>query len=248
MITVAGAGRIGGMMVSLARGRGEEVAVVGRGGPIGAGEGPILVCTRNDDLEDVLGRTEPARRADLVFVQNGVVAPWARAHGLAAPTVGVLYIAVDRVGATPVPGASSPFHGPHAAAVVTLLRSGGLPAHSVDEAGLREEVGLKLAWICVLGVLGQALAVTAGEVVSEQPAAVRALCEELRPVLRGDPDTDAPVDLVERVMDYSRSVAHYRTTVKEWPWRTGWLLASAQRQGIPLPLHREWLRRAGFSA
>lgn len=235
-------------MAELASGQGAEVAVVGRAGRIGEGEGPILVCTRNDDLAEVLARTEPARRADLVLVQNGVLAPWARRAGLADPTIGVLYVAVDRVGATPVPGGSSAFHGRHAARVVGLLRGGGLPAQEVDEAGLRSEVGLKLAWISVLGVLGQALQATAGEVVKGQSGALRALCDELRPVLRGDPDTDAPVDLVERVRDYSRSVAHYRTTVKEWPWRTGWLLASAERQGFPLPLHRDWLRRAGLSA
>lgn len=245
MITVVGAGRIGGMMADLARLRGEEVEVVGRSGEIAGEEGPILVCTRNDDLADVVARTAPSRRGDLVLLQNGVLAPWARAQGLPSPTIGVLYVAVDRKGATPVPGASSPFHGRHAATVASLLRGGGLPSEEVDLPRLRQEVGVKLAWICVLGVLGEALGVTAGEVLEGHPGAIRALCEELRPVLRSDPDTDAPVDLVERVQDYTRSVAHYRTTLKEWPWRTGWLLAAAAAHHIPLPRHQEWLGRTG---
>lgn len=44
------------------------------------------VCTRNDDLEDVISRTPPARREDLVFLQNGVLGPFLDKHGLAKNT------------------------------------------------------------------------------------------------------------------------------------------------------------------
>ena len=44
------------------------------------------VCTRNDDLEDVISRTPPARREDLVFLQNGVLGPLLEKHGLAKNT------------------------------------------------------------------------------------------------------------------------------------------------------------------
>lgn len=44
------------------------------------------VCTRNDDLEDVISRTPPSRREDLVFLQNSVLGPLLEKHGLAKNT------------------------------------------------------------------------------------------------------------------------------------------------------------------
>lgn len=40
------------------------------------------MCTRNDDLEDVIGRTPESRRRDLVFLQNGALGPFLEKHGL----------------------------------------------------------------------------------------------------------------------------------------------------------------------
>lgn len=247
-LTVVGVGRIGGMLVGLGQAAGWRVRSVGRDGPTAAvdGAGPVVVCTRNDDLEQVVARTPVDRRGDLVFVQNGVLAPWCRARGLSEATLGVLYVAVDRVGAPPVPGAASVFAGRHAAAVAGLMHGGGVWARTArDEEDLRREVGTKLAWICVLGVLGEALAATVGQVLETQADEVVALCEELAPALAAGPDTAADPELAARVLAYSRSVAHYRTTVKEWPWRTGWLLDQATRAGVALPRHRAWLVRAG---
>lgn len=44
------------------------------------------VCTRNDDLENVISRTPASRRQDLVFLQNGVLGPLLEKHGLAENT------------------------------------------------------------------------------------------------------------------------------------------------------------------
>lgn len=46
----------------------------------------MQVCTRNDDLEDVISRTPPVRREDLVFLQNGVLGPLLEKHGLVKNT------------------------------------------------------------------------------------------------------------------------------------------------------------------
>src|SRR5687767_1017449 len=43
---------------------------------------PTQVCTRNDDLANVIERTPPARRQDLVFLQNGILGPFLEQHGL----------------------------------------------------------------------------------------------------------------------------------------------------------------------
>lgn len=44
--------------------------------------GPIVVCTRNDDLQAVVDATPAERRGDLVFTQNGMLQPWLDARGL----------------------------------------------------------------------------------------------------------------------------------------------------------------------
>ncbi len=248
-LTVVGAGRIGGMIIDLAARQGLPCEVVGRDGPTTApdGSGLVVVCSRNDALPDVIARTAAGRRADLVFVQNGVLAPYLRNQGLTDWTLGVLYVAVDRRGATPVPGAPSVFGGRHAAALADLLQAGGVDARvAADDDDLRAEVGTKLAWICVTGVLGQALGVPVGDLLADHAADMDALCAELAPVLAAHADTAAAPDLADRVRTYSASVAHYRTTVKEWRWRNGWLLAQATRFGVDLPLHRRWLARAGI--
>ncbi len=247
-LTIVGGGRIGGMLADLAAAAGQPHVVVGRSGPTTAatGRGPVVVCTRNDALDDVIGRTPDTRRGDLVFVQNGVLAPWLAARGLADTTLGVLFVAVDAVGATPVPGAPSVFGGPHAARIAGLLNGGGVTARAATSPDdLRAAVGVKIAWICILGVLGDALDLKVGPLVDDHADDIAALCRELAPVLAACPHTAAPDDLVAQVIDYSRSVRHYRTAVKEWDWRTGWLLDEATRAGVDLPLHRAWLARAG---
>jgi hypothetical protein len=40
------------------------------------------VCTTNDGLDAVLQTATPAQRRSLVLVQNGMLLPWLRAHGL----------------------------------------------------------------------------------------------------------------------------------------------------------------------
>lgn len=42
----------------------------------------MQVCTRNDDLDQVVAATPVARRKDLVFLQNGMLMPWLKAQGL----------------------------------------------------------------------------------------------------------------------------------------------------------------------
>src|SRR5690606_13983845 len=96
--------------------------------PAGA---PILLAVRNDDLDAVLARVPAHRHVDLVFVQNGMLRPWLAARGLSAATRGLLFMAVPRRGAAIEPGGESPFHGPHAQALLDAFRAAALPARVV---------------------------------------------------------------------------------------------------------------------
>lgn len=52
------------------------------------------MCTTNDGLEAVVQHTvaTPAQRQQLVFVQNGMLLPWLKQHGLEHKTQLLLYM------------------------------------------------------------------------------------------------------------------------------------------------------------
>jgi ketopantoate reductase len=218
---LVGAGRVGHV---LARAGG---TLVHRGEPIPAAA-PIVVCTRNDDVEAVIAATPAAARADLCFVQNGVLRPVLDRWGLAAPTLGVLYFAAaDRSGRAE-PGPPSRFAGPHADTLIRTLHALDLPAErSLDIDG---DIARKLLWNVVYGLLGAVHGVTVGRVPE---ADVRALVTELAPVL------DVPAD-PEPLLAYAASIPQFPAGVKEWGWRNGWVAARARDRGIPTPLHDRW--------
>ncbi|KAK9864249.1 hypothetical protein WJX84_004690, partial [Apatococcus fuscideae] len=90
--TVVGGGRVGQALVDM----GENDKMVRRGQIVDGPEGPIVVCTRNDDLESVVNATPEPRRKDLVFIQNGMLQPWLAERGLADNTQVLVYFAVAK--------------------------------------------------------------------------------------------------------------------------------------------------------
>ncbi|CAN0278404.1 unnamed protein product, partial [Ascophyllum nodosum] len=111
---IVGRGRIGNALFDMGGGKD---TLIGRGDEVPDGEGPIYVCTRNDDLENVISRTPVSRREDLVFLQNGVLRPLLEKHGLESNTQArttrqggwmlcqaLIYFAVSKKGETPLDG------------------------------------------------------------------------------------------------------------------------------------------------
>ncbi len=215
----------------------------------GAPGRPIIVAVRNDDLSGVLARVPTARRGDLVLIQNGMLRPWIAEHGL-EPTRGLLFFAVPRRGAEPEPGGDSPFFGRHAALVAAWLSALGLPASVVSEQAFAELELEKLIWNSAFGLLCERRAAPVGVIVDQHLAELRALVQEFvaigRPALALPPmDAAASDALVDSLCAYSRSIASYRGAVKEWPWRNGWFVDEARRQGRAAPVHEDLLARAG---
>ena len=128
---IVGKGRVGSALMKM--GPGTDV-MVGRSDPIPTSPaGPIVVCTRNDTLDDVVNRTPESRRKDLLFIQNGMLQPWLDAKGLGSNTQALIYFAVAKMGDAPTDGktAMNPegltaVTGPHAESFAERLRSGGL--------------------------------------------------------------------------------------------------------------------------
>lgn len=240
---VLGQGRVGGALVARARQRGVEVQPVGREGSV-PDTGPILVCTRADDLDAVVARVAPERRADLVFVQNGMLRTWLAERGVTGATRGLLFLAVPARGAPLSPGGPSPFCGQHAAAVVAWLTALDVPAREVAPAAFAVIEAEKLLWNTVYGLLSEVLGVTVGEVADAHGAEAAALAAELTPLLV--PALGVPLDpaaLAAGMAAYSRSIAGWRGAVKEWRWRNGWFVAAAERAGVATPVHDGWLAR-----
>lgn len=251
-LVVVGLGRIGTLFAGVARAQGWRVDGLDRAalpGPLAEPSPgrPILVATRNDDLDGLIPRIHPDNLADLVFVQNGMLRPWLAERGLLGTTQGLLYVAVQRVDAEPVPGGESLFWGPHAAAVAGLLRAGGIPAREEpDEADFVRAVAYKFAWNVVFGLLGERLGLPVGQIADQHAEAVTALCAELAPVLSRALGLGLDAErMISASLEYSREIAGYRGGLKEWRWRNGWLVDEAARQGAALPEHARWLAAGG---
>jgi ketopantoate reductase len=251
-VDVVGAGRIGGALHERARQRGVAGVLVTRTSgwdELATEPGrPILVCTRNDDLADVVARVPPGRRSDLVFVQNGMLRPWLAEHGLAGATRGILFVAVPSRGAPIEVGGASPFCGPHAEAVVRWLGALDVAARVVDPDAFAAVELEKLVWNCVFGLLSQALDEPVGAICDRHAWSLKEVVEELLSV--GEPALGVQVDhdeLLARLCDYSRSIAGWRGAVREWRWRNGWFVDEAARRGVTLPAHDRWLARAGVA-
>lgn len=250
MWTIIGAGRVGGALAERSRAVGQAVTLLGRHDDwavLSQAPGtPILVCTRNDDLDAVLDRVPPQRLADLVFVQNGMIRPWLHARRLEGVTRGLLFFAVQSRGAALEAGPDSPFCGPHAARVVEILLGLGVPAAVVDAPTFAAWELEKLLWNSVFGLLCQAHGQAVGEVLDTHGDQVAALTAELLAVgqaaLGLQMDTAA---VLGRLIAYSEAIRGNHAAVKEWRWRNGWFVAEAQRQGLGLPLHTALCDKAG---
>ena len=264
-IVVVGPGRVGSAIVRAAASVGVSVRVVDRGGVAGglgppapgidrpldrvAVGTPVIVCTRADALPDVIAATPAGNRPDLVFVQNGMVVPLLASQGLPRPTLGLIYFAATSRTAPVTPGAPSLFHGPHAAAVAALLVAAGVPARAVPEwSEFAAEIGVKLAWNIVFGALGDRFDETVGETVARRRATVEVLSDEIAPVLAHALDAAIPPGpLADLLVAYSVGIPDFRASVKELPWRNGWLSAYSEQVGIATPRHAALLADLGHA-
>ncbi|WP_017324288.1 ketopantoate reductase family protein [Synechococcus sp. PCC 7336] len=235
--TIVGAGRIGTALARMG-----EAIVVRRGEPIPSEEGPIYVCTRNDDLDAVVGATLPNRRKDLVFLQNGMLRTWLKKQGLQDNTQALIYFAVQKRGDKPVDGGGSVVWGRWAEAFANLLNSAGIECLVVDRSSFDRQMVEKLLWNCIFGLLSQRHAAPVGAVADRHRSEVDCLVDELAPLAERELSIRLEPGVAQRLCDYSRSVPDYRGAVKELPWRNGWFLAIAHT-----PKHVQWLREVGIA-
>ncbi|GAB4850576.1 hypothetical protein Ancab_029885 [Ancistrocladus abbreviatus] len=250
---IVGGGRVGKALQDM--GNGDDV-LVRRGEPVPLDfSGPILVCTRNDDLEAVLKATPQSRWTDLVFFQNGMLEPWFNEKGLGDADQVLAYFAVSKLGVPPVDGKTdtnpeglTAAYGKWASAVAGRLHAGGLSCKVLDKEAFQKQMLEKLIWISAFMLVGaHHPGATVGVVEKEYRSEVSSLITELSSAAAAEKGIVFEEAMEQRLCAYSRAVAHFPTAVKEFKWRNGWFYSLTEKAIVegkpdPCPLHTAWLR------
>ncbi|XP_071723456.1 uncharacterized protein [Rutidosis leptorrhynchoides] len=250
---IVGGGRVGRALQDM--GNGGDL-LVKRGEPVPVDfEGPILVCTRNDDLDAVLEATPRSRWNDLVFFQNGMLEPWLGSKGLGDADQVLAYFAVSKLGEPPTDGKTdtnpeglTAAYGKWASAIATRLQAGGLSCKVLDKEAFQKQMLEKLIWICAFMLVGaRHPGATVGAVEKEYRDEVSSLITELASAAAAEKGLVFEEAMVDRLCAYSRAVAHFPTAVKEFKWRNGWFYsltekALANGKPDPCPLHTAGLK------
>ncbi|XP_026387483.1 uncharacterized protein LOC113282651 isoform X1 [Papaver somniferum] len=250
---IVGGGRVGKALESM--GNGNDL-LIKRGESIPLDfSGPILVCTRNDDLEAVLQSTPQSRWNDLVFFQNGMLEPWLESKGLNDADQVLAYFAVSKLGEPPIDGKTdtnpeglTAAYGKWGSAVASRLQAGGLSCKVLEKNAFQKQMLEKLIWICSFMLVGALHpGATVGVVEKEHRNEVSKLILELADAAAAEKGLVFDDAVEERLCAYARAVSHFPTAVKEFQWRNGWFYALSQKaisegKPDPCPSHTAWLK------
>lgn len=244
---VIGMGEVGRRLAGALKRAGVEVTPVTRGegwDTLTAGDGPVLVCVREEALPELLPRLVGIRQQRLVFVQNGWVRPLLAAlpecsRGLIWFTSKGEFFQVLR---------PSPFAGPLAQPLARCLSQGGIPCTALTDREFAAADVEKMGFNCVVGL----------------PLAVHGV--SLREYLEGWRD-EAQAVFQEAVMVLARAVGiepdpawwasfegsaaplHWVrvSTAKALEWRNGAVVHEARRLRTSAPINENLLAAVGFS-
>ncbi|GFZ11890.1 hypothetical protein Acr_23g0002750 [Actinidia rufa] len=221
---IVGGGRVGKAMQEM--GNGDDL-LVKRGDSVPLDfAGPILVCTRNDDLEAVLESTPKSRWDDLQSLVN-------------------LLLMGKRI---LIPEGLTAAFGKWASAVAARLHAGGLSCKVLDKDAFQKQMLEKLIWISAFMLVGaRHPGATVGVVEKDFRSEVCSLITELAAAAAAEKAIVFEDGMDDRLCAYSRTVAHFPTAVKEFKWRNGWFYslsekAIAEGKPDPCPLHTTWLK------
>ena len=242
--TIVGAGRIGSFLFE--QGGGDDL-IIRRGQSIPPdAPGPVYLCTRNDDLEDIITSCPPEKLKDLVILQNGMVEPLLRKYDLTQNTKANLYFAIPKLGAKPIDGITetSPegltaVCGKWQGAFHQRLTNSGLSCKILKERDFRRSMLEKLIWISVFNLIGAVHGnISMGEVARAHEQEVTEMSSELATMVRFTLTVGMLSNIEDRLLAYARTVKDFPTAVKEFEWRNGFFYnysMLAKKNGLPDP-------------
>lgn len=246
---IVGNGRIGGTLAEAG-----NCAVLGRDDPIDpAGEGPILVATRNDALDGIVTKCPENRRKDLVFMQNGYLDGFLESNGLMDNTQVLLYLSVTAKGVEPVDGVTSvnpegltAATGVHAKAFADRLAALGLKCNVVSPEAYRPAMFEKLMWISTYMLVGVAKdCQSVGEAGSQHGDLVEKIVKELVSAVSAKEGITFPEGTMARLAAYTDVVADFPCGVKEFEWRNKYFYDLGDEA---VPTHNALLKECAASA
>lgn len=246
--TIVGAGRIGNFLREA--GNGDDL-VIRRGQPIPEdAPGPVYVCTRNDDLEEIIVNCPESKKEDLVFIQNGMLEKLLRRHDVSDNTKANLYFAISKMDETPIDGVTdldpeglTAVCGKWEGAFHERITNAGLSCKIIKERDFRRSQLEKLIWISVFNLLGAVHGnIAVGEVAKMHQSEVTEMSIELAQMVRFTLTVGMLPEIENRMLAYGRTVKDFPTALKEFKWRNGFfydysLLAKKNGFPDPTPMH-----------
>lgn len=166
-VLLVGPGQLGRVLAGGLVACGVSVEPVRRGEPIGvrAEHDLVLVAVGERDLDVALASIPDSHRTRVVLLQNELVPSAWQAHGIAAPTVLVVWFEKKHGRSTQVVQTSE-VAGPEAALFVRAMEAMDLPARVIADEALASALAVKNTYIVGANVLGLALGGTTGELAS----------------------------------------------------------------------------------
>jgi ketopantoate reductase len=219
-LNIIGSGRVGSFFSSLL-----ECKVYTRHDVLeGFVDGPILIATRNDDLDKILATIPEMRKDDLVFIQNGMYLPLVKKHLSTEPTLLLIYFAIQAKGDLPVDGGGSLVTGKHSDLFRRLFTKNNIELEKVERDSFLKAMYEKLLWNCVFGLLCRIYDKPVGEIVEVHSDVISKLTSELVEVIEGTQNIKLGPFVDKNLCNYSMSIKEYKGDVKEFPWRNGWFV------------------------
>lgn len=242
--TIVGAGRMGNFLSQVGH-VGDLVIRRGQTIPEDA-PGPVYVCTRNDDLKDIIESCPESKKEDLVFVQNGMLERFLRRYDMAENTRANIYFAVNKMDAKPIdgitetnPDGQTAVCGKWEGAFHDRITNAGLTCKISKERDFRRSQLDKLIWISVFNLLGSVHGnISCGEVARMHTKEVTEMSIELAQMVRFTLTVGMLPDIEKRMLAYGRAVKDFPTSLKEFKWRNGFFYdysTLAMKNGFPDP-------------
>lgn len=252
---IIGHGRIGSLLYEL-NGK-KDTLLTSRSDDIPNIDGPIYVCTRNNDLEAIIDKCPPSKRENLVFVQNGILTPYLKNKGLEENTQALVYFAVSKLGQAPIdsitdtnPEGLTAVTGKWADDFKSRLNAADLACNVLDKELWTVAMLEKHIWICAFMAVGAKYGCSVGQVERKHSEEIRTVIGELGRTATLETEVSFPAGLDDRLCAYARSVAHFPTALKEFEWRNGWFANISfkyvvQQKEDPCPSHTAILASQG---
>ncbi len=244
---VIGMGEVGRRLAGALDRSGVEVKPVTRGegwDTLAAGDGPVLVCVREETLPELLPRLSGIHRHRLVFVQNGWVRPLLAAlpessRGLIWFTSKGEFFQVLR---------PSPFTGPLAQSLARCLSQGGIPCVALAASDFAAADVEKMGFNCVVGLPLAVRGLNLREYLESWREEARAVFQEAVTVLaravgiEPDPAWWASFEASAAPLHWVRV-----STAKALEWRNGAVVREARRLGMSAPINEKLLAAVDFT-